>query len=60
MDFVAVLNNPVLRVIVDAIEDTISSLRSYPEGDEILESVLKNQITELKELSGFEYQVNGL
>lgn len=55
MTFTDVLNDPVSRRMIDAIEDTISSLQSYPQGDEILQDVLTSQIKELREYNGYDY-----
>lgn len=55
MTFIEALNDQTSRSMIDAIEDTISSLQSYPEGDEILEDVLRSQIKELRQYNGYEY-----
>jgi len=53
--FIAVLNDPETRAMVDAIEDTQSSLRSYPNGEKELERVLAAQIKELKDTCGYDW-----
>lgn len=55
-----VLNNPEYRAKVDAIEDTLSSLRAYHNEEPTLERILKRQIAELKKASGYEYTVDFL
>ena len=53
-----VLNNPSLRKMVDGIEDTMSSLQSYNGKEPTLERILKQQVEELKEVSGYEYKIS--
>lgn len=55
MDFIEILNNPETREMVDAIEDTLSSLKGR-EDDKELNRVLKAQIDELEAMTGFRYQ----
>jgi len=52
--FIDVLNNPEGRRMVEAIEDTVSSLRGK-KGDKILGDVLRSQIKELNRKTGFKY-----
>lgn len=58
--FIEVLNNPETRRMVDAIEDTISSLKSYNYQEPTLQDILAAQIQELKDASGYEYIVSAL
>lgn len=51
-----VLNNPEGRALVDAIEDTLGSLRGQ-EGEPVLQRILRQQIDELETKTGYRYQV---
>ena len=55
MRFIDALNDPVSHRMIESIEDTISSLRAYPQGDETLEDILSRQIKELHQYNGYEY-----
>jgi hypothetical protein len=57
MSFIDVLNNPEGRRLVDAIEDTLSSLRGRPNGEPVLESILQSQIDDLEKATGYKYEV---
>lgn len=57
MTFIQVLNNPEYRRMVDAIEDTTSSLRAYPDGDPTLQRILTHQVDELFKATGFKYDI---
>lgn len=58
MTFIEVMNNEEGRYLVEAIEDTVSSLQAYPEGDRILESMLRRQVEELRNRFGYEYDTS--
>ena len=58
MTFIDILNNPESRHLVEQIEDILSSLDSYPEGDAILEEIRDNLITQLETDFGFTYQIH--
>lgn len=51
-----VLNDTTGRPLVDAIEDTLSSLRGK-EDDPSLQAVLKQQIDELEDKTGYRYRL---
>lgn len=53
--FIEILNNEDTRSMVDAIEDTLSSLRGR-EDDQTLQDILKRQIADLKDRTGFTYK----
>lgn len=55
MSFRDVLNDPKGRRLVDAIEDTLSSL-SGRDGEPMLESALQIQIADLEKATGYKYQ----
>lgn len=59
MTFIQVLNDERGRQMVDGIEDTISSLRGK-QGDRILEGVLRSQIKQLKDTTGYLYRTDVL
>ena len=54
--FIEVMDNPEGRRLVDAIEDTLGSLRGK-NGDPELERILHRQVDELEEKTGFRYQL---
>ncbi len=57
MTFIEILNNQESRQMVEQIEDTLSSLSAYKNGEAELVAVLNNQVAELKQATGFEYQI---
>lgn len=56
MTFIEILNNDETRAMVDAIEDTLVSLRGK-EDDQRLQAVLSAQVEELRAATGFVYEV---
>lgn len=54
--FKELLNDPEGRRLVDAIEDTLGSLRGR-EDDTDLQRILKQQIDELEAKTGYRYQL---
>lgn len=57
MTFTDLLNNPETREVVEALEDVISSLSSYPNGDATLEAMRDAMIKDLHDCTGFTYQI---
>lgn len=57
MTLIDALNDSKSRAMIDAIEDTLSSLSAYPNGDKILSDILDRQINELKSYNGYHYKV---
>ncbi|WP_166256126.1 hypothetical protein [Marinobacter salicampi] len=55
MTFKQVLDNPEGRALVDAIEDTIVSLRGQ-ESEPVLQDVLRSQIDDLEAKTGYRYE----
>lgn len=57
MKFIEILENPEGRRLIEAIEDTASSLRGK-EGDKVLESCLAAMVKELEEKFGYHYDLD--
>lgn len=55
MTFKEVLEDPQARALVDAIEDTLSSLRGR-ESDSTLQDILERQVDDLEARTGYRYQ----
>jgi hypothetical protein len=58
MTFIEILNDPKFKKMVEAIEDTQSSLHAYPDGEATLERILDQQIDELFVATGYRYDTH--